>query len=160
MGPDSSNLATEDGRTESARRWRALRRGAAIVAFFTAAGPPIGAVAFSILGAAAAWLTGQPAGTAGLAFYGGLLGLPLSWFVGGAQAAASGLAMAVSKAFAPRFAPLSAMAAAALAGLLSPAGDDAEGGFLGLVLAVHVVAAGACAMLAQTIWSEGPGHRP
>ena len=45
----------------------------AIVAVFIALGPPVGALTFSLLGGAGALLTGQPHGTAGMIFYGGLL---------------------------------------------------------------------------------------
>ena len=124
-----------------------------IVALFVAVGPPVGSLTFSVVGGVGAWLTGQPAGTAGMIFYGGLLSVVLSWFVGGIQAAISGVAMALYEIKTGRLSVLAAMAAGLVCGLayLFFEGEDLDGGFALLIVAVHVVAAGVCAALVKLL---------
>ena len=137
-----------------------------IVLLFLVAGPPVGALAFSFLGAAAAWLTVQPAGTAGMAFYGGILAVVISWAIGGLQAASAGLIVALAALIAGRY-RLRAAAGAGLATgfafLLVHLADEGEGlAFSLLVVAVHVVAATVCGGLARVLFplsarTAGPG---
>ncbi len=126
-----------------------------IVALFLAVGPPVGSLAFSVIGGLGAWLTGQPAGTAGMIFYGGLLSVVLSWFVGGIQAAISGVAMAFYEIATGRLSILAAIAAALVCGLAYVffEGEGLDCGFALLIVAVHVVAAGVCAVLAKLLFA-------
>lgn len=128
-------------------------RFVAIVALFIAVGPPVGALAFSVIGGVGAWLTGQPPGTAGMIFYGGILGVVLSWFVGGVQAGISGLATALFDVATGRLSILAAMTAGLACGIayVLLEGDDLGLGFTLLLLAVHVVAAGVCAVLTKLV---------
>jgi len=109
-----------------------------------------------LLGAAGAWLTGQPPGTAGLIFYGGILSLVLAWAIGGLQAAASGLAVVFFAARMQRYSLPVAAAAGGATGLayffIHLADEGAGAGFVALTLAVHAVAALVCALLARVLF--------
>lgn len=125
---------------------------AGIVILFVVIGPPIGAMAFSIIGATGALATGQPPGTAGMIFYGGLLGIALSWFVGGLQALASGIAMAAYAAARRRLSLLIPTVAGAMTGIIYQFEEGPAGAFGLLLIATHAVAALACAVLAKQTW--------
>jgi hypothetical protein len=125
----------------------------AIVAVFVVIGPPVGALAFSVIGGLGAWLTGQPSGTAGMIFYGGILGVVLSWFVGGVQAGMCGLLTALFDVAKGRLSVFAAMVAGLACGIVYVLleGDDLDLGFTLLLLTVHVVAAGVCAVVAKLV---------
>ncbi|MBX3582206.1 MAG: hypothetical protein KF810_09940 [Rhizobiaceae bacterium] len=123
----------------------------AIVAVFIALGPPVGALTFSLLGGAGALLTGQPQGTAGMIFYGGLLSIALAWFIGGIQAALAGIATAVFALFTGRVSILVAMVAGLACGLVYIYGEGLDTTFAVLLLCVHIVSSLACALIARAI---------
>lgn len=125
-----------------------------IVVLFLLAGPPIGSLAFSLLGAVAASIGNQPPGTPGLIFYSGILSIVLSWFVGGIQAMLSGAAMALFEAVTGRLSVLVAMAAALVCGLVLVSEDIPMTGFSGLVLAVHLVSAAICGLIAKAVFAR------
>lgn len=127
-----------------------------IVVLFLVAGPPVGAVAFSLLGGAGAWATGQPGGTAGLVFYGGLLAVVVSWAVGGIQAAATGILVALSAVKRRRYSPTIAAVAGLAIGLayhVIHLADEAPGfGLAALMVAVHGVSAVVCNAIAGRLF--------
>lgn len=127
-----------------------------IAVLFLVAGPPIGALAFGLLGATAAWLSGQPAGTAGMVFYGGIFAVFISWAIGGLQAAAAGLIVAAAALAARRYSLRLAAGAGLATGLayvLIHLADEGSGvAFGALVLSVHIVAAVICTILARTLF--------
>lgn len=124
----------------------------AMTALFLAVGPPVGALTFAFVGGAGAVLTGQPPGTAGMILNGGLLGIALSWLIGGIQAAVAGFAMAAFAALSGRLSIVVAMLAGALTAAVYVAGEGLEPLFASLVVAVHIVPAGICGFIAKAIW--------
>ena len=129
-----------------------------VTALFAVAGHPIGATTFSLLGGAGAWLTDQPPGTAGMIFYGGLLALGFSWLVGGLQAALTGAAVALGALWLGRVSVALAMATSA--GLAFAWAEDLGPLFSALMVAVHVVPAIACTLIAHSIWGRQAGRSP
>lgn len=123
-----------------------------IVALFTALGPPIGALAFGLLGAAGAVLTGAPDGAAGMFLYGGLLGIVFSWWVGGLQALAAGLAMAAFAAVTRRMSLAPPVIVGLLAGIPFAIGERASVDFALLLILTHAIPALACGLLVRATW--------
>lgn len=129
-------------------------RFVAVLLVFLLAGPPIGAVTVSLVGGLAALIHGDETDMAGLVFYSGLLAIPLSWLVGGVQAAVAGLAFAASAAFARRWAVVAGIAGAVAAGPVFFARDDLDAPALAVVLTAHVVAAATCGLIARTMLAD------
>lgn len=126
-------------------------RFVAVVLVFVLVGPPLGAVTVGLAGGLAALVLGDDSGMAGLVFYAALLGLPLSWFFGGVQAAVAGLAFAAFAAIAPRPSIAVGIAAGLVAGLPYGLGEDLSGAELGVVLLAHGVAAAICGVIGQSM---------
>lgn len=139
---------------EAAEAGRTLNFGQllGIVVLFVALGPPIGALAFGVLGAAGAVLTGQPEGTAGMFLYSGLLGIIFSWWVGGLQALVAGLAMAVFAGVTKRMSLAAPTVAGLVAGLPFRIEERATEDFTILLILTHAIAALACGLLARATW--------
>jgi hypothetical protein len=69
-----------------------LSRFLAVLLVFVLVGPPLGSLTVSLAGSLVALALGDDTGMAAVVFYSGLLGMPLSWFVGGVQAKMVGAA--------------------------------------------------------------------
>ena len=123
-----------------------------IVVLFFFLGPPIGALTFGALGAASAVLTSQPEGTAGMFLYSGLFLVIFSWFVGGLQAFAAGLAMAVFAAATRRMSLVVPVLAGLLAGFPFKVEEKAGEDFTLLLILTHAISALACGLLAKVTW--------
>lgn len=128
-----------------------LSRFVAVLLVFLLAGPPIGAVTVSLAGGLVALIFGDEYGMAGLVFYSGLLAIPLSWLVGGAQAAVAGIAFATFAAVARRPSIAAGIVGGFAAGLVFVARGDLEGPALAVVLAAHVAAAATCGAIAKSM---------
>lgn len=129
-------------------------RFVAVLLVFVLAGPPIGAVTVSVVGGLAALVFGDETGMAGLVFYSGLLAIPLSWLVGGVQAAVAGLAFATFAAVARRPSIAAGIVGGFAAGLVYAARGDLEGPAIAVVLAAHVVAAATCGLIATIMLAD------
>lgn len=127
-----------------------LTRLLSTVGLFVLIGPPVGAITLSLVGYIGALVTSQPPGIADMLLYGGLMGIVLSWLVGGVQAAFAGAATAVAS-FNTSLPPMAVAAAAGLVtGSIHSYGEGFEPLFDALVITVHVVPAVFCAWLARS----------
>jgi hypothetical protein len=137
-----------------------LGRFIGIVALFSVVGPPIGAIAFGVVGAAGAWLIDAPPGTAAMILGGGMFGIFFSWFIGGLQAAVAGAAMAGFAALTGRLSVIVAMAAGLLAGLPRIYEEWDSAPYAALLAVVHLAPACACGLIAKAIWAPLPVVNP
>lgn len=130
-----------------------LRLFLGISALFFFIGPPVGAIAFSLLGAAGAIATGSPDGIAAMIFHAGLFAVLLSWLVGGVPALLAGAATALFTIATRRISLLAAMGAGALVAVPSVVEQwDAGLPFLALLVGVHLAAALVCGLIARAHW--------
>ncbi len=129
-------------------------RFVAVLLVFVLVGPPLGAVTVSLAGGLVAFALGDDSGMAGLVFYSGLLGIPLSWFVGGVQAAVAGLAFATFAAIARRPSIVAGVVGGLAAGLPYALGEELNGAALTVVLLAHVVAAAVCGVIGKSMLAD------
>ena len=129
-------------------------RFVAVLLAFVLVGPPLGAVTVSLAGGLVAFALGDDSGMAGLVFYSGLLGIPLSWFVGGVQAAAAGLAFAAFAAIARRPSIMAGTVGGLAAGLPYVLGEELSEAALAVVLFAHVVAAAVCGAIGKSMLGD------
>ncbi len=123
----------------------------AVLLVFVLVGPPLGSLTVSFAGSLVALALGDDTGVAGLVFYSGLLGIPLSWFVGGVQAAVAGLAFATFVVVGKRPSIAIGIAGGLVAGLGYLLREDLYWPASGVVLLAHVVAAAICGMSAKSM---------
>lgn len=133
-----------------------LSRFIAVLFVFVLVGPPVGAVTVSLAGSLVALVLGDDSGMAGLVFYSGLLGIPLSWLVGGVQAAFAGLAFAASAAVGIRSSVAFGIAGGFIAGLAYLFRAELDWPTAGVILVAHVVAAAVCGMIATAMLRVRP----
>jgi len=140
-----------------------------IVAVFVGIGPPVGALAVTLLLAALGLGSGQGAGAwadqgrlvAGAMLLGLVFGIPLSYIVGAVPAAMIGLATAAwdaNKGRVPVHVPLGAalalgVLAAGRLDHLAPSTDGERAAQIAILLA-HLAAAGLCWLLARAIFGR------
>lgn len=133
-----------------------LSQAVAIVAIFVLVGPLAGALIFAVLIMLRS-VTDDPA--MGMVFvYATIAFLPLAYFIGGAQAAITGLVTAIyawRKGSAPVWVPL---AAALAAGSVIASRNHEDWEVTALLLAVHALSAVACWLLARGMlgWKHHP----
>lgn len=130
-----------------------LRLFLGMSAMFFFIGPPVGAMAFAVLGGLGAVVTGAPDGTAGMIFYGGLFAVMISWLAAGIPALLAGAGTALYAIATRRISLLAAMGAGALVAIPSVI-EQWDGGlpFAALMVGVHVVAAFVCGLIARAHW--------
>lgn len=126
-----------------------LTRLVSTVGLFVLIGPPVAAITLSLVGYIGALVTGQPPGIADMLLYGGLMGIVLSWLVGGVQAAFAGVATAVASLYSPLPPIVVAAGAGLVTGSIQIYSDGFEPLFNALMIAVHVAPAVFCAWLAR-----------
>ncbi|MBX9458071.1 MAG: hypothetical protein KL863_19735 [Rhizobium sp.] len=133
-----------------------LGRPLGIVVLFFLLGPPIGALAFSTIGALGALVMGQSGTTAAMIFHGAIVGIVFSWFVGGFQAFIAGAAMAIFELVTRRQSLAVPMIAGLVAGIPYMIEEDLGGGLSTLLLIIHLVASLGCGLLVKATWKPMP----
>lgn len=132
-----------------------LPQAVAVVAIFVLAGPLVGALVFALLITLLSVLEGDSASM--LFVYAAFAFLPLAYLIGGAQAAVTGVvtaAYAWRRGRAPAWVPL---AGALAAGAILASRDHEDWTATAILIAVHVLSALACWLLARAVlgWSRG-----
>mgnify|MGYP001192841389 CR=1 FL=1 len=161
---------TDIGQVQDSKPQPSIGRFVGIVAVFVALGPPVGALAvtllLAVLGldsglAADGWLD-QGRFAVGVMLLGLVFGLPISYMVGAAPAALVGLAIAAWDARTGRISLYVALGTALLLGVLAASrasglvsASEGERAAQIAILLAHLAAAGLCWLLARTIF-RGP----
>ena len=160
---------TDIGQVQDSKPQPSIGRFVGIVAVFVVLGPPVGALAVTLLLAALGLGSGLAADgwldqgrfVVGVMLLGLVFGLPISYIVGTAPAALVGLAIAAWDAHTGRISLYVALGAALVLGVLAAlrsaglvSASEGEGAAQGAILLAHLAAAGLCWLLARAIFSR------